>query len=202
MENTKTMNVPAESAFALSKVKILGGGGLAVHYDVTEVSGSESYTNHYQVESSKDVHPDLARLFTDLRPIVGRVFGLTSFLSMLDVDEFGATEVQRANARTYADEMLNRIDVRGVSLSGQGDNVGVVLSAQFTVANNQQTAINTPRIKYNTFSFGFEEELEQIVADIEREVYAFLFKGKRAQLSLFGDEPDAPEVPETENDAE
>ncbi len=34
--------------------------------------------------------------------------------------------------------------------------------------------------------FGFEEELEEIVADIENEVYAFLFKGKKAQLELFG----------------
>ena len=56
----------------------------------------------------------------------------------------------------------------------------------FTVSNNQKTAINSPRLKFNTETFGFEEELEAIVADIENEVYAFLFKGKKAQLELFG----------------
>ena len=39
-----------------------------------------------------------------------------------------------------------------------------------------------------TISFGFEEELEEIVGKIEREVYAYLFDGKQAQLSLFGAE--------------
>lgn len=73
-----------------------------------------------------------------------------------------------------------------MSYSGQDDNVGVVLTGLFTVSNNQNTAINSPRLKFNTETFGFEEELEAIVADIENEVYAFLFKGKKAQLELFG----------------
>ena len=30
------------------------------------------------------------------------------------------------------------------------------------------------------------EELEEIICDIENEAYAFLFKGKKAQLELFG----------------
>lgn len=41
-------------------------------------------------------------------------------------------------------------------------------------------------MKFNTETFGFEEELEEIICDIENEVYAFLFKGKKAQLELFG----------------
>ena len=53
------------------------------------------------------------------------------------------------------------------------DNVGVVLTGLFTVSNNQKTAINSPRLKFNTETFGFEEELEEIAADIETEVYAF-----------------------------
>ena len=89
-------------------------------------------------------------------------------------------------SRDFADEMLKNIEVRGVSFSGQDDNVGVVLTGLFTVSNNQKTAINSPRLKFNTETFGFEEELEEIAADIETEVYAFLFKGKKAQLELFG----------------
>lgn len=89
-------------------------------------------------------------------------------------------------SRDFADEMLKNIEVRGVSFSGQDDNVGVVLTGLFTVSNNQKTAINSPRLKFNTETFGFEEELEEIAANIETEVYAFLFKGKKAQLELFG----------------
>lgn len=179
------MLVPSEKAFALSKVKMLKDGGLDVHYEVTETIGNESYTNKYHVESAKDIHPDLRECFDRLRPIMGRIFNITSFLSMIEAN-FKATKVQQEMARNFANEMLQNIDVRGVSYSGQDDNVGVVLSGVFTVSNNQKVAINSPRLKFNAITFGFEEELEDIVATIEIEVYAFLFKGKKAQLELFG----------------
>lgn len=180
------MLIPSEKAFALSKVKTLKDGGLDVHYEVTETIGNESYTNKYHVESAKDIHPDLRDCFDRLRPVMGRIFNITSFLSMVETSDFEATEKQSELSRDFADEMLKNIKVRGVSFSGQGDNVGVVLTGLLTVSNNQKAAINSPRLKFNTETFGFEEELEAIVADIENEVYAFLFKGKKAQLELFG----------------
>ena len=180
------MLIPSEKAFALSKVKTLKNGGLDVHYEVTETIGDESYTNKYHVESAKDIHPDLRDCFNRLRPIMGRIFNITSFLSMVETPDFKATEKQNELSRDFADEMLKNIKVRGVSFSGQNDNVGVVLTGSFTVLDNQKTAINSPRLKFNTKVFGFEKELEEIAADIETEVYAFLFKNKKAQLELFG----------------
>lgn len=185
-ETANVMPIPSEKSFALSKVKTLKDGGLDVHYEVTETIGNESYTNKYHVESAKDIHPDLRKCFDCLRPIMGRIFNITSFLSMVETDDFKANKHQKEVARNFADEMLKNIEVRGVSYSGQDDNVGVVLTGLFTVSNNQKTAINSPRLKFNTETFGFEEELEAIVADIKNEVYAFLFKGKKAQLKLFG----------------
>lgn len=180
------MLIPSEKAFALSKVKTLKGGGLDVHYEVTETIGDESYTNKYHVESAKDIHPDLRDCFNRLRPIMGRIFNITSFLSIVETPDFKATQKQNELSRDFADEMLKNIKVRGVSFSGQNDNVGVVLTGSFTVLDNQKTAINSPRLNFNTKVFGFEKELEEIAADIETEVYAFLFKGKKAQLELFG----------------
>lgn len=180
------MPIPTKEKFSLSKVKLLKDGGLDVYYEVTEVVGNESYTNKYHVLSAKDIHPDLRDCFDRLRPIMGRIFNITSFLSMVETSDFKATKKQSELSRDFADEMLKNIEVRGVSFSGQDDNVGVVLTGLFTVSNNQKTAINSPRLKFNTETFGFEEELEEIAADIETEVYAFLFKGKKAQLELFG----------------
>lgn len=192
------MFVPSEKAFALSKVKLIKDGGLDVHYEVTETVGNESYTNKYHVESAKDIHPDLRACFERLRPIMGRIFNITSFLSFMETPETKATKAQKDAAREYADEMLRNIEVRGVSFSGQDDNVGVVLTGLFAVSNNQKTAINSPRLKFNTETFGFEEELEEIAGDIEREVYAFLFKGKKAQLELFGADGNAAPGVESE----
>lgn len=180
------MPVPTKEKFSLSKVKLLKDGGLDIHFEVTEVVGNESYTNKYHVLSAKDIHPDLRKLFKDLCPIMGRVFNITSFKSMIATPDFKATKKQIEIADSFANECLGNIEVKGVSLSGQDDNVGVVLTGLFTVSNNQKTAINTPRMKYAVETFGFEEELENIVCDIENEVYEFLFDGKRAQMDLFG----------------
>lgn len=185
-ENENVMLVPSEKSFYLSKVKTLKDGGLDVHYEVTETIGNESYTNEYHVKSAKDIHPDLKRCFDRLTPIMGRIFNITSFISMVESVGFNASEEQKSTAWNFADKMLCNIEVYGVSLSGKDDNVGVVLTGLFSVSNNQKTAINSPRIKFSTESFGFEEELEKIIGDIESEVYRFLFKGKRAQLELFG----------------
>lgn len=193
------MLIPSEKAFALSKVKTLKGGGLDVHYEVTETIGDESYTNKYHVESAKDIHPDLRDCFNRLRPIMGRIFNITSFLSIVETPDFKATQKQNELSRDFADEMLKNIKVRGVSFSGQNDNVGVVLTGSFAVLDNQKTAINSPRLNFNTKVFGFEKELEEIAADIETEVYAFLFKNKKAQLELFGADGDLADENE-END--
>ena len=152
------MLIPNEKSFVLSKVKLVKDGGLDVHYEVTEVSGNESYTNKYHVESAKDIHPDLRKCFERLRPIMGRIFNITSFLSVIESTDFKANKKQQEFARDYADEVLKNIEVRGVSLSGQDDNVGVILTGLYTVSNNMKTAINSPRIKLSSVSFGFEEE--------------------------------------------
>lgn len=191
--------VPKKGSFELSKVKFLKGGGLDVHYNVTEVIDDESYTNKYHVESAKDVHPDLIELFVRIKPILARVFNITSFLTCISTDDFKANKMQKEIAEDFAKEMMNNIEVRGISLSGKDDNVGVIITGLFTTYNNQKTCINSPRIKLSVESFGFEEELEEIVTEIEEEVYDFLFKGKKAQLELFGQNvniDDEVEIPE------
>ena len=188
------MSVPSKKAFSLAKVKLLKDGGLSAQYEVVETIGTESYTNDYEIESPKDIHPDLHECFERLRPIMARVFNVTSFLTLVEGKDFKATKAQTEAARDFADEMLKNIEIRGISYSGMGDNVGVVITGLLTVTNNQKVAINSPRIKFTSISFGLEEELEEIAADIENEVYAFLFEGKKAQTELFGADGEAAQT--------
>lgn len=203
METKEIMTVPSEKSFSLSKVKIVKDGGLDVHYEVMETVGNEIYINKYHVESVKDVHPDLLKLFKRMRPIMARLFNVTSFLSMVETDEFKATKKQKDLAREFGDVATQNIEVRAVSYSGSGDNVGVVLTGLFTFSNGQKAAINSPRLKFDIFSFGFEDELEEICQEVEKEVYAFLFKNKHAQLELFGaDGAETPSVEESETEGD
>ena len=182
--------IPTEKDFNLSKVKLLPKGGIQAEYQVTQIVNNENSVIDRNETCSRDVHPDLLGLFTDLRTIVARVFNITSFLTLLESDEMKLPEAKKMMAREFADELLQKIEVRGVAWSGNGDNTGVVITSVFETPNGLKTCINTPRIKMATISFGFEEELETIVESIKKEVYAYLFKGKQAQLSLFGEPAD------------
>lgn len=192
--------IPTEKNYNLSKVKLNPNGGLQADYQVTETVGGEPSVTDYHANVSRDIHPDLRGLFEDLRPIVGRVFNITSFLTFLDSDEMKLPESKKMLARAFADELIAKIDVRGVSWSGTDDNTGVVITAVFETPNGLKTCIKTPRIKMATISFGFEEELEKIVEAIKTEVYQFLFNGKQAQLSLFGEQAPAGESGTAAND--
>ncbi len=194
--------IPTEKDFNLSKVKLLPKGGIQAEYQVTQIVDGETSLIDRNETCTRDVHPDLLGMFTDLRTIVARVFNITSFLTLLETDEMKMSESKKMLARNFADELLQKIEVRGLSWSGNGDKSGVVITAVYETANGLKTCINTPRIVLATISFGFEEELETVVESIKKEVYAYLFKGKQAQMSLFGenkpvdDEPDPLDNPD------
>lgn len=191
MEKT-LQTIPTEKDFNLSKVKLLPKGGIQAEYQVTQTVDGENSLIDRNETCTRDVHPDLLGLFEDLRNIVARVFNITSFLTFLDAEVVNHNVQDRA--RAFADELLEKIEVRGLSWSGTGDKSGVVITAVYETANGLKTCINTPRIVLATISFGFEEELETIVETVKKEVYAYLFKGKQAQLSLFGAPENAPET--------
>ena len=178
----------SEKNYNLSKVKLLPGGGIDAEYQITEMVGGEPSVTDYKATVNRDIHPDLKDLFEDLRPIVARVFGITSFLSLTESGPggIGLSDSQVKLCRNFADELVQKVDVRGVTWSGTAEKVGVVVTAVLETPNGLKTAINTPRIKLETISFGFEEELQEITEAIRAEVFQFLFYGKQAQLSLFG----------------
>lgn len=196
------MKIPSEKAFILSKVKTISGGGLDVHFEVEETCGAEIYRENYHLSSTKEIHPDLQKLFDKLKPIMARVYHLSFFRSLMETPDFKATKKQQELAENAFKEVSEKLNVTGVSLSGKDDNVGVVLTGTFTADSNQKMAINSHRMKFSDTRYGFEEELEETIGEIEAEVYAFLFKNKRAQLELFDEYGEPAGVQEFNGDNE
>lgn len=196
----EVLPIPTEKDFNLSKVKLNPKTGIEVNYQVTQVIDNDASLIDRNESSSREVHPDLLGLFEDLRPIVARVFNITSFLSLLESDEMKLPESKLQKAREFAAELLEGIEVRGIAWSGTNEGAGVVITAVLETPNGLKTCINTPRIKMAQISYGFEEELEAITERIKGEVYDYLFKGKQAQLSLFGDPAPAAESEENPDD--
>lgn len=201
---------PTEDQFSLDKVKLIKGGGLDVHYTVSVALGEEIYNDKYHIESAKEIHPDLRKLFESLDIIVARTFGLTSFLSCVESLDFNANAKQKQDARDFAKKLLERIEIKGITFNGQDDNVSIIITSMLGAPgddNGDKTAsvINTPKLRYSLEKYGFEQELEEIAGNIEREVYEYLFNGKKAQQELFTGTTDAafPDVPDPiENEAD
>lgn len=147
------------------------------------------------------IHPDLQQLFDKLKPFIAQVFYLDMFERTVKDEKFKATKAQIALAKNLTETILASIKVIGLSLSGKDENVGVVLTGTIISPNNQKMAINTHRMNFSDALYGFEIDMEEIVGQIERGVYLFLFKGKKAQLEIF-DEFGEPMGKEEWNESE
>lgn len=182
------MKQPSKTAFNLSKVKLISGGGLSAKYELEAVIGAETYHSNHVEESTKQPHPDLENCFEKMAPMVAQILGFTVAKDLAYKLEFKADAKQKELLGNYVHQMTEKINVSGVSISGKGDKIGVVITSIFTVDNKQKIAINTPRIMLKAQTRGFEEELEKLIEEIKDEVYDFLFNGKVANPEMFGPE--------------
>lgn len=179
---------PVKESFKLSKVKLVKDGGLDCHFQVDETIGQEVYQEKYHTESAKDLHPDLASCFNSLHPILARVYHMNFFRALMGNEDFEATAEQSAIAEKMYQEILQKIKVTEIRLSGSNENEGVVLIGSLKGNSAKGLSMVSEKINFSDSFYGFEEDLEITIDEIKDEVYSFLFEGKRAQLSLFGEE--------------
>lgn len=168
--------------FSLCSVKVQKNGGLNLTYDLREIIGDETYQDKESKSSSKIPHPDLTNLLKSLVPTVARVFG------HYRVKAVAEKENPKLKLEDAVSEILSDINVTGIHLSGSNENSGLIISATYKTEGNQKVAINTHRIRYTDTVYGFEEDLEEVVQNIEDECFKYLYEGKKAQLQLFDEE--------------
>lgn len=185
--NNLVMTVPSESSFKLSKVQLQGNGSVKVNYEICESVGGVEYTNKYKIESTKEIHPDMKYLFACLTDVLADTCNVYKLVDTVCLPKFEATEKQRAIAREELEAITEGITVKSVTLSGKDDNVGCIISGEMELKHGLKATVITPRLKYNEEIFGFEHELGTMLMKLQKEIYAYLFQGKHAELEVFGD---------------
>lgn len=171
----------------MKKVKLLPAGGLEVEYNRIETRDATAAVTDYKAKfEDAEVHPDLTDAIRELAPLVAKTIGLTAFMGV--VQDVSLSEDDRAKFTELVEEMRRKIDVRGIALSGDDEDEGVVITSVLETKNGLKTCINTPRIKYHQESYGFEDRLDYLVQKIREKVRAFIVEGKKAAPSLFGGE--------------
>lgn len=186
--NNLVMAVPSESSFKLSKVQLRGNVSIKVNYEICESVGDVEYTNKYKIESTKEIHPDMKHLFDCLVDVLADTCNVYKLVDTVCLSKFEATEEQKAIAREETKATTERITVNSVTLSGKDDNAGCIISGEMEVMGGLKATVISPRLKYNEEIFGFEHELGTVLMALQKEIYAYLFQGKQAELEVFGND--------------
>lgn len=191
----------------LSKVKLVKGGGLEVHYTETVREGDITDKVNWITKNTINPHPDLVKKVNELKDYLARCYGFNGIKVLMDSKQLKPAE-QKAfgsvSTLIYAmvKETMKKIDITGVAIAGEidgeKDKRSVVITGTMLQENNVKTALNSPRLKMNQDLFKFESDVKIIIDDLEDEVFAYLFENKKAQLGLF-DEPKEAVAPLGEN---
>lgn len=173
--------------FTLQKVKTKGQG-LEVNFEVEETTGVEVYHDVKNVKSDKSPHPDLKEVLDVCRGYMAEIFYFSILNEIRDSNVFNATAAQATILNEKFSYLKNKITVTGVSISGKDENRGIIITGKLKTETGHETAINSQRIKFNGTKYGFEEDLEDLMTDLEGEVFEYVMNGKQAQLEMAFDD--------------
>jgi len=175
------------SQFNLTKVKLIKDGGLDVHWEQTVKNGAITDTEKEHKESTREPHPDLVTKINTLKPMLAELWGYHTVKLTIDNDKFNGTPEQLDKAKRAYTELLKDIEVSGIVIRGAGEKMSVNITGKRRMYKKIFQGMNSPKIQLNQKLYGFENDLEDLVPEIKKEVFEYLFNGKCANPTLFGD---------------
>jgi hypothetical protein len=181
------METPDLANFNVLKVKLPTGGGLYVKFKYSKTMRNEYHEIEDIQQSSVEPHPDLQQRIRSLKEWYMDVTRLKDLYQVILSERFDATEGQRKIAKSVLDEFKRHLWISQISISGKEENVGVIITGIITGETGQGMALNSHRIKLSDEIFGWEEDLKEVVEEIERECYEYIYNGKVAEPDMFAD---------------
>lgn len=171
--------------FSLAKLKVLKGGGIESTVKV-ELTMDGSFMEIERNQKTPIIpHPDLLTPIEGMKEYLLISCGFMGVRTMVNGFEFHATNKQKEATEKYVDLLKGKTTVTGVHISGQDQNEGVIITGKIQAENGSNIAINSPRIRFRSEVFGFEDDLEGQIHVIETEAYLYLQENKKAQLDAF-----------------
>lgn len=175
--------------FTLKKA-VIKDNSVVAEFEENRIIDDQAKVIQHRIEADYHPHPDLIEYRNKLREFLMKAYSMDKGHEM-------AIKYLKGEQKKIAEESLielyDILEVTGVSISGDDQLKGVVISGKIKSFNGAKCAMNTPRIVYSSEKLGYEQDVESIVELITREVYKYIFEGKKAQQDLF-DEAKEPEM--------
>lgn len=182
-------NLVDRSNFKLNKVKLIKNGGLDIHY-VAITTDEDGSVSEERTHTEKTATPltSLTDCFRAAQEYVASVYNIDFMRQVVSQDK---VPFEREHAElvetTYKLNILENLHVYGFTKSGRKKNVGCVISAKFKSPAGYVMAMNTHNIKFNSSAYGFEQELEELWAKLEHEVYNYVILNKYSTENVMWD---------------
>lgn len=163
--------------FDLVKLKVNSKGGL-------NVSFYEKGNNNelFLVESDNQPHPDFTEKLAQLKEVFALSLGILDGWSFARENNRKNDEVLRDAMRLYKEE-IERCNVTGLVLVGKDQYLGLKLTGSLKCIVGS-VGLASPNIRFDGEELGVEAQSKILFEDIQKEVWLYLFKNKKAQLDL------------------
>lgn len=148
--------------FELKKLKIKSGKVITDYVYLHDENPDSEKREYKGVVVPLIPHPDLNSLFSQLREYLLKDFYIDA-----------------------TPENIMYLEITSINLSGEEEKRGLIINGVFETLHGGKVALNSSRILLEDNATGLEEEIDVIVDAIIDESFKYLFKGKRADPTLF-----------------
>jgi len=161
--------------FDLIKAKITKG--LEVTY-----FDKQNPNKEFTVKSGDVPHPDLKEALTALNENMAFAMGLLSGW-IFAKENNGKNEEVYARAKYEYNDVVLGCEVSGVQFVGQDKTEGIKITGSIKCENGS-VGLATPSIIFAECEDFIDKQAEELSEKVKKEVWNYLFKGKKAQFEL------------------
>lgn len=186
--------------FELKRVKFIPNGLEVDYNDCMNVDGETVKTFH-KVKNPEYPHPDLPNEARKLRGYIVRLMGLMNFANITYLSDLSKQDKELDKQfKDFFEIQATRIMIREIVRDEEKNTV--IIKYEFTGTDLSLFKMQTPKINLDGEILKFEIDINTDLEGMKREIFDYLFKGKRAQLSMFGEIAEADDIKDAEDDSE
>lgn len=186
--------------FELKRVKFIPNGLEVDYNDCMNVDGETVKTFH-KVKNLEYPHPDLQNEAGKLRGYIVRLMGLMNFANITYLSDLSKQDKELDKQfQDFFEIQSTRIMIREIVRDEEKNTV--IIKYEFTGTDLSLFKMQTPKINLEGEILKFEIDMDADLEGMKHEIFDYLFKGKRAQLSMFGEIAEADDIKDAEDDSE
>mgnify|MGYP005889415861 FL=1 len=186
--------------FELKRVKFITNGLEVDYNDCMNVDGETVKTFH-KVKTPEYPHPDLQNEAGKLRGYIVRLMGLMNFANITYLSDLSKQDKELDKQfQDFFEIQATRIIIREIVRDEEKNTV--IIKYEFTGTDLSLFKMQTPKINLEGEILKFEIDMNTDLEGMKHEIFDYLFKGKRAQLSMFGEIAEADDIKGADDDLE